>query len=245
MAGNRRGALAGGAWILSIAVHGGLAAVAALVVVGPLASAPRRAPIADASYTVTIRSSGDDATVPDPPRGDPRAFASAQPDPATFDDTIANFPDLKLSPLPLDAREGSVRKPGDPDRTRPGEGRARLGTVTASGTGGGGGRGTGAETGPGSGSRTGQGAAGTGAVAIKSPPPEYPEGARRRNIEGAVTIKLYVADDGSVSDLKVAESSGNGELDEAALAAVRKWKYRPLSPGAGMAVAVRFVFRLE
>ncbi|HEY3225410.1 MAG TPA: energy transducer TonB [Planctomycetota bacterium] len=245
MTGNRRAAVAGGAWALSIALHGGLAVVAALIVIGPLASGPHRAAIGDAAYSVTLRTSDQAATIPEPPRGDPRAFGAAEPDSATFDDSIANFPDLKLSPLPLDARAGPVQNPGDADRSRPGEGRARLGTVTTEGTGGGGGRGTGTEAGTGSGSRTGKGAAGTAAVAIKSPPPEYPEGARRRNIEGAVTIKLYVADDGSVWDLKVAESSGNGELDEAALAAVRKWKYRPLSPGAGMAVAVRFVFRLE
>ncbi|HTF57170.1 MAG TPA: TonB family protein [Planctomycetota bacterium] len=245
MAGNRRVALAGGAWILSIAIHGGLAGVAALVVVGPLASAPRRAPIADASYTVTIRSSSDDATIPDPPRGDPRAFGSAQPEPATFDDTIANIPDLKLSPLPLDAREGPVKTPGDPDRTRPGEGRARLGTVTAARTGGGGARGTGAEAGTGSGSRTGQGAAGTGAVALQNPPPDYPEGARRRNIQGTVAIQFLVLEDGTVSEAKVRESSGNAELDDAALAAVRKWKYRPIGPGGGMACVVRFCFRLE
>src|SRR5258706_9894235 len=161
MAGNRRAAVAGGAWILSVAVHGGLAAVAALVVVRPLASAPRRAPVADASYTVTIRSSSDDVAIPEAPRGDPRAFASAQLDPVTFDETMANIPDLKLSPLPLDAKEGPVKTPGDPDRTRPGEGRARLGTVTSSGSGGGGSRGTGAEADAGSGSRTGHGAGGT------------------------------------------------------------------------------------
>jgi len=245
MAGNRRVALAGGAWGLSIAVHTGLAAIAALIVVGPLAATGRRAPIGDASYTVTLRPSDPVVTIVEPPRGDPRAFGTAEPDPTTFDDTVSNFPDLKLTPLPLDARSGPALNPGDPDRSKPGEGRARLAAASSGGTGGGGDRGAGAEAGAGTGSRTGQGAGGTGAVALQTPPPDYPEGARRRNIQGTVRVSFYVDETGTVSNGSVSESSGNTELDEAALAAIRKWKYRPRAPGSGMACSVRFVFRLE
>ena len=55
--------------------------------------------------------------------------------------------------------------------------------------------------------------------------PEYPETARQKRIQGMVVLLAQVSKDGSVQDLKVL--SGNPELANAAVAAVRQWKYTP------------------
>jgi len=55
--------------------------------------------------------------------------------------------------------------------------------------------------------------------------PEYPEAARQKRIQGMVVLLAQVGKDGSVQDLKVL--SGNPELVDAAVAAVRQWKYTP------------------
>jgi TonB family protein len=52
--------------------------------------------------------------------------------------------------------------------------------------------------------------------------PTYPEAARRRDQQGAVTMKFLIGVDGSVLDAKIAQSSGFPLLDEAALAGIAK-----------------------
>ena len=54
----------------------------------------------------------------------------------------------------------------------------------------------------------------------------YPEAARRAGIEGQVVIRLRVNDKGDVIDARVVETAGHG-FDEAALAAVRQFKFQP------------------
>ena len=55
--------------------------------------------------------------------------------------------------------------------------------------------------------------------------PEYPQAARDAGITGVVAIEATIDETGSVSDAKVVKSSP--EFDEAALEAVRQWKYQP------------------
>jgi TonB family protein len=57
-------------------------------------------------------------------------------------------------------------------------------------------------------------------------PPQYPSSARRAYKQGAVTIYTAVEADGSLSHAKIIESAGS-ELDEAALSAVKQWRYGP------------------
>jgi len=59
------------------------------------------------------------------------------------------------------------------------------------------------------------------------PKPQYPELARRAGIEGTTVIKALVDIDGSVMNAKVLKSSGNPQLDEAAIIAARKSKFTP------------------
>ena len=58
-------------------------------------------------------------------------------------------------------------------------------------------------------------------------PPEYPDLARRRGWEGTVLLEVEVAGDGEVRSVRVHTSSSYGLLDEAALAAVGKWLFKP------------------
>ena len=57
--------------------------------------------------------------------------------------------------------------------------------------------------------------------------PRYPDLARRAGIEGQTVVKALVDIDGSIMDVQILKSSGNQMLDEAALAAARKWKFSP------------------
>jgi protein TonB len=78
--------------------------------------------------------------------------------------------------------------------------------------------------------------------------PVYPELARRARIEGDVTLRAVIYEDGLVGDIEVlAAPRGDLGFVEAALAAVRQWRYRPASQ-AGRPVAVylgRVHFRLD
>lgn len=62
---------------------------------------------------------------------------------------------------------------------------------------------------------------------MNNPKPEYPEVAKRRGWEGKVTLKVFVHADGTVGEVRVAVSSGHEMLDEAALDAVRRWRFVP------------------
>lgn len=60
-----------------------------------------------------------------------------------------------------------------------------------------------------------------------NPLPHYPTLARRRGIEGTVTLEVRVRADGLPERVAIAHSSGSGLLDAAALEAVRRWRFRP------------------
>jgi len=64
--------------------------------------------------------------------------------------------------------------------------------------------------------------------ALRADRPEYPEAARRRNEEGAVTCRLTIESDGSVIEVEVIVSSGSKSLDAAAVRALKRWRFEPL-----------------
>ena len=78
-------------------------------------------------------------------------------------------------------------------------------------------------------------------VEVFTPPPSYPRMARRRGYEGVSVIEFTIRTDGTCSAVRVAESSGHRVLDEAAIAAVLRWRFEP---GQTAVQHVRFVFRL-
>jgi periplasmic protein TonB len=55
--------------------------------------------------------------------------------------------------------------------------------------------------------------------------PTYPPIARQARVQGAVVLEATISKDGSVVDLRVI--SGNPLLNEAAIDAVRQWRYKP------------------
>jgi TonB family protein len=71
-----------------------------------------------------------------------------------------------------------------------------------------------------------------------SVPPEYPELARKMNIQGVARVLLTVASDGKVVGVK--ELGGNPVLVASLVQAVRKWKYE--SADRESEIEVRFEF---
>jgi protein TonB len=57
--------------------------------------------------------------------------------------------------------------------------------------------------------------------------PEYPREARRKGLEGSVTLRLLVRADGTVADVQVHASCGHAILDRAAAAAAWTWRFEP------------------
>jgi TonB family protein len=70
---------------------------------------------------------------------------------------------------------------------------------------------------------------------VYSPDPEFPEIARERDLSGFVDLEFMVHADGTVSDVNVLKAQPQGVFDQAAVAAVRTWRYRPIERN-GLAV---------
>jgi TonB family protein len=93
------------------------------------------------------------------------------------------------------------------------------------------GRGTGIgdSAGPGSGGGAGIYSVGNGVSApevLSKVEPEYSEEARKAKYSGSVMLSIIVGTDGRAEDIQVIRSLGMG-LDEKAIEAVQKWRFRP------------------
>lgn len=98
-------------------------------------------------------------------------------------------------------------------------------TGASNGTGEGSGSGTG--TGDGVGAGEGRGVPVTPPRVLSAVQPKYPSSARSAGVEGVVGVKMLVNASGKVENAFVVRSSGNAALDEAAVAAVYKWRFSP------------------
>lgn len=58
-------------------------------------------------------------------------------------------------------------------------------------------------------------------------PPYYPASAQRRGHQGLVLVLVLVGADGSALEVSLAASSGHASLDNAALDALRNWRFEP------------------
>ena len=114
---------------------------------------------------------------------------------------------------------------------------------SGSGTGGQGQNGEG--TGQGEGKGAGSGEKGGNAQAERPavPPrlvyntnPRYPLSVRSRNITGTTQVRMLVNSKGKVENASVAASSGNQELDQAAVECVYKWRFSAAKDKMGKAV---------
>lgn len=63
---------------------------------------------------------------------------------------------------------------------------------------------------------------------VSGSPPRYPIESRRKREQGTVVLSVTVGVDGKVSSISVSQSSGFSRLDDAALSAVRKWRWAPI-----------------
>jgi protein TonB len=57
--------------------------------------------------------------------------------------------------------------------------------------------------------------------------PQYPAMAKQLHLEGAVQLEAHIGEDGGVDDVK--PLTGNAILMNAAVAAIRKWKFTPFT----------------
>ena len=137
----------------------------------------------------------------------------------------------RAKPVPAEMGEGSKQEEPVSSGKRENTG-ADAGTAPGKGTeadkGGSGTGGAGLDTG---------GSAGTAGSAagqlkrrpqiLSQPAPIYPENLRRRNIEGAVGVRIIVGADGLVENVEILQSSGYDEMDAAATDAASKYRYQP------------------
>jgi TonB family protein len=63
------------------------------------------------------------------------------------------------------------------------------------------------------------------AMLLKQTPPVYPASARSAGVAGAVQLGVQIGKDGTIENVKFV--SGPAELADAAMEAVRQWRYRP------------------
>ena len=90
------------------------------------------------------------------------------------------------------------------------------------------------------------GALALAACAAPSRPPQllasadlrYPDAARAAGIEGLVRVRYDVTAQGSVVNAKVESSAPPGVFDDAALAVVRSWRFRPQMEGGASIAAL-------
>ncbi|MET0240523.1 MAG: energy transducer TonB [Sphingobium sp.] len=77
-----------------------------------------------------------------------------------------------------------------------------------------------------------------GSRMVTGKPPQYPTDSRRKREQGTVVLSLTLGYDGRVATISINQSSGFSRLDNAALDAVRKWRWEPIMRG-GQAVMVK------
>lgn len=140
--------------------------------------------------------------------------------------SLEDIIDQKLKPKPQKkvVRKKATAAPGP---------KAPAGNLAGSGTGTGTGTGTGSGSGSGSGNGSGNGSGEGRGVPVKPPrllrevAPVYPASARNSGATGVVTVRILVGADGSVEDVTVVGSSGNGAMDNSVVTAVNKWRFSP------------------
>jgi protein TonB len=83
---------------------------------------------------------------------------------------------------------------------------------------------------------------------LDNPHPSYPVLARRMKLQGTVVLRVLVNSAGRAEELIVDQTSGASILDQAALGAVRDWRFVPARRGAHVIahwVDVPVRFRLQ
>ena len=139
--------------------------------------------------------------------------------------SIDDIIDKRLKP---ETKKVVTKKTVPSTKPQPGPGNNQpSGPSNATGNGSGTGSGTGSGSGDGAGAGEGRGVPVTPPRVVSAMQPKYPSSARSAGIEGVVGVKMLVNASGKVTEAIVVRSSGNAALDEAAVAAVYKWRFTP------------------
>jgi periplasmic protein TonB len=88
------------------------------------------------------------------------------------------------------------------------------------------GRATG-DRGSGSGEGGGGGSGNSGVAVLSRVLPTYPPSARNQRIQGWVLVEITVSRTGAVSAAQVVDAQPKRLFDQAALDAIRRWKFKP------------------
>ena len=79
---------------------------------------------------------------------------------------------------------------------------------------------------------------------LHNPAPEYPAQSRRRREQGLVTLRVNVSSQGGAVEVLIEHTSGWPLLDQAAVSAVKRWRFVP-ARRAGDAVAAWVLVPIE
>ena len=74
--------------------------------------------------------------------------------------------------------------------------------------------------------------------------PVYPEAARKRGVEGWVELAFTVTPGGAVDDIQVRNASPAEIFDDAAVRAIKQWRFEPIVRN-GEKVSQRAMVRLK
>ncbi|MEB3281630.1 MAG: TonB family protein [Lyngbya sp.] len=88
-------------------------------------------------------------------------------------------------------------------------------------------------------------AGGGGLSCVDNCQPRYPNSLRNQGIEGTAIVRGLVGTDGRVAQVEIVQSSGNSDLDEAALEAASRMRFLPPDGGGSRAVRLPIQFTLN
>ena len=219
----------------------------------------KKAPVSQPKQALNPEPAQTPAPKPSP------EVATSPPQPAPTSQPLATNQTQQIQPTApartstqdaAGSRDALNKPNGNSDRksVATGSGSGSGGTSTGNDTGagrGGGGSGSGTAIGTGSGQRNSRGegsgigdaeGAGSGVACRRNCKPKYPELARRQGKEGRVAVRVVTDGNGNVASAEIARSSGNADLDAAALKQARRAK---VDASPGKPVTMNFTFSLK
>jgi protein TonB len=228
--------------VVTLAASGGAAAGPGAPAAGNAASGRRAAPAAVAQAPAVVGQAPAVAANPARPAPAPRPAPARGAAAAPFRPAAA-VPAVAAAARP----DGATALPGAAAEPRAASAVAGAASAlaAAAGAAGAGGDGAGAVAGGGGSGGGSGGGDGLRAFCTACPAPDYPPRARRQGWQGTVDIALAVGGDGSVTEARVARSSGYPALDEVALDAARRSRFRAPAAGADFRGQLRYRFVLD